>query len=88
MPGSEGLLLKRSTSSYRKQILSDLHYGKVLDFYESTTLIKYLLRRFAVENVPGTTGIVFTFFKSRCIRLKTTSSEISSFEFLDGSVVP
>ena len=44
MPGSEGLLLKRSTSSYRKQILSDLHYGKVLDFYVSTTLIKYLLR--------------------------------------------
>ena len=45
MPGSEGLLLKRSTSSYRKQILSDLHYDKVLDFYVSTTLIKYLLRR-------------------------------------------
>ena len=45
MPGSEGLDLKRSMSSYRKQILSDLHYGKVLDFYESTTLIKYLLRR-------------------------------------------
>src|SRR6185295_8687842 len=44
MPGSEGLLLKRSTSSYRKQILSDLYYGKVLDFYESTTFIKYLLR--------------------------------------------
>jgi hypothetical protein len=44
MPGSEGLLLKRSTSSYRKQILSVLYYGKVLDFYESTTLIKYLLR--------------------------------------------
>ena len=44
MPGSEGLLLKRSTSSYRKQILLDLHYGKVLDFYESTTHIKYLLR--------------------------------------------
>ena len=45
MPGSEGLLLKWSTSSYRKPILSDLHYGKVLDFYVSTTLIKYLLRR-------------------------------------------
>ena len=45
MPGSEGLLLKRSTSSYRKQILSVLHYGKVLDFYESTTLIKYLFWR-------------------------------------------
>jgi len=44
MPGSEGLLLKLSTSSNRKQILSDLHYGKVLDFYVSTTLIKYLLR--------------------------------------------
>ena len=44
MPGSEGLLLKRSTSSNRKQILSDLHYGKILDFYVSTTLIKYLLR--------------------------------------------
>ena len=44
MPGSEGLLLKRSTSSYRKQILLVLYYGKVLDFYESTTLIKYLLR--------------------------------------------
>ena len=44
MPGSEGLLLKRSTSSYRKQILSDLHYDKVLDFYVSTTLFKYLLR--------------------------------------------
>ena len=44
MLGSEGLLLKRSMSSYRKQILSDLHYGKVLDFYESTTLIKYLLQ--------------------------------------------
>ena len=43
MPGSEGLLLKRSTSSYRKQIISDLHYGKVLDFYVSTTLIKYVL---------------------------------------------
>ena len=43
MPGSEGLLLKWSTSSYRKQILSVLYYGKVLDFYESTTLIKYLL---------------------------------------------
>ena len=43
MPGSKGLLLKRSTFSYRKQILSDLHYGKVLDFYELTTLIKYLL---------------------------------------------
>ena len=45
MPGSEGLLLKQSTSSYRKQILSDLDYGKVLNFYESTTLIKYLLRQ-------------------------------------------
>ena len=45
MPGSEGLLLKRSTSSYREQILSDLHYDKVLNFYVSTTLIKYLLRR-------------------------------------------
>ena len=44
MPGSEGLLLKRSMSSYRKQILLDLHYGKVLDFYKLTTLIKYLLR--------------------------------------------
>ena len=44
MPGSEGLLLKRSTSSYRKQIISVLQYGKVLNFYESTTLIKYLLR--------------------------------------------
>ena len=43
MSGSEGLLLKRSTSSYRKQILSVLYYGKVLDFYEST-IIKYLLR--------------------------------------------
>ena len=45
MPGSEGLLLKRTTSSYRKQIPSDLHYGKILDFYELTTLIKYLFRR-------------------------------------------
>src|SRR6185312_4246490 len=45
MHGSEGLLLKQSMSSYRKQILSDLHYDKVLDFYVSTTLIKYLLRR-------------------------------------------
>ena len=45
MPGSEGLLLKWSKSSYKKQILSDLHYGKVLDFYVLTTLIKYLLRR-------------------------------------------
>ena len=44
MPGSEGLLLKRSMSSYREQILSDLQYDKVLDFYVSTTLIKYLLR--------------------------------------------
>ena len=45
MPGSEGLLLKRSMSTYRNQILSDLHYDKVLDFYVSTTLIKYLLWR-------------------------------------------
>ena len=45
MPGSEGLLLKQSTSSYRKQIISELHYDKVLDFYVSTTLIKYLLQR-------------------------------------------
>src|SRR6185312_2725576 len=45
MHGSEGLLLKQSMSSYRKQILSELHYDKVLDFYVSTTLIKYLLRR-------------------------------------------
>ena len=43
---------------------------------------------FAAENVPGTTGILFTFFRSRCIRLKTTSSEISSFEYIDGSIVP
>ena len=88
MPGSEELLLKRSTSSYRKQILSNLHYGKVLDFYELTTLIKYLLRLIRSKKVPGTTGILFTFFRSRCIRLKTTSSEISSFEYLDGLVVP
>ena len=44
MPGGEGLLLKRSTSSYRKQILSDLNYDKVVDHYVSTTLIKYLLQ--------------------------------------------
>ena len=62
MPGSEGLLLKRSTSS---------SFGG-----------------FAVENVPGTTGIFFTFFRSHCTRLKATSSEISSFEYLDGLVVP
>jgi len=42
----------------------------------------------ATENVLGTTGILFTFFRSRCTRLKTTSFEISSFEYLDGSVVP
>ena len=88
MPGSEGLLLKRSTSSYRKQILSDLHYGKVLDFYESTTLIKYLFRWIRSRKCTRNTWILFTFFRSRCIRLKTTSSEISSFEYLDGSVVP
>ena len=29
---------------------------------------------FAAENVPRTIGILFTFFRSRCIRLKTTSS--------------
>ena len=87
MPGSEGLLLKRSTSSYRKQILSDLHYGKVLDFYVSTTLIKYLLRRFAAEKVLRTIRTFFTFLSSRCIWLKATSSEISSFEYLDGSAV-
>ena len=45
MPGREGLLLKRSMSSYRKHILSDLHYGKVLDHYVSTAFIKYLLWR-------------------------------------------
>ena len=38
---------------------------------------------FTVENVPGTTGIFFTFFRSRCTRLKTTSFEISSCENLD-----
>ena len=43
---------------------------------------------FAAENVPGTTGIFFTFFRSRCTRLKTTSFEIASYENLDGSVVP
>ena len=43
---------------------------------------------FPIENVPRTTGIFFTFFRSRCTRLKTTSFEISSFEYLYGSVVP
>ena len=43
---------------------------------------------FAAENAPGTTGILFTFFRSHWTRLKTTSSKISSFEYLDGSVVP
>ena len=43
---------------------------------------------FAAENVLGTTGIFFTFFRSRCTRLKTTSFEISSSEYLDASVVP
>ena len=51
MPGGEGLLLKRSTSSYRKKILSDLYYGKVLDHYVSTTLIKYLLRKMYWEQL-------------------------------------
>ena len=88
MPGSEGLLLKRSTSSYRKQILSDLHYGKVLDFYESTTLIKYLLRWIRSRKCTRNNWDSIYIFRSHCIRLKTTSSEISSFEYLDGSVVP
>ena len=43
---------------------------------------------FAAEKVPRTTGILFTFFRSHCIRLKTTSFEISSFEYLNGSVIP
>ena len=44
---------------------------------------------FAAENVPGTTtGIFFTFFRSRCTRLKATSFEISFFEYLDESTVP
>ena len=43
---------------------------------------------FTAENAPGTTGIYFTFFSSCCTRLNTTSFEISSFEYLDGSVVP
>jgi len=41
---------------------------------------------FPAENVPGTTGIFFTFFRIHCTRLKTTSSEISFGENLDGSV--
>ena len=85
MSGSEGLLLKRSML---KQILSVLYYGKVLNFYESTTLIKYLLRWTRSRKCTRNNWILFIFFRSRCIRLKTTSSEISSFEYLDGSVVP
>ena len=68
--------------------------------YQIYTMIKYSISTyqlllsstcfggFAAENVPGTTGILFTFFRSRCTQLRITSSEISSFEYLDGSVVP
>ena len=43
---------------------------------------------FLAEKASGTTGTFFMFLNSRCTRLSTISSKISSFEYLDGSAVP
>ena len=88
MPGSEGLLLKRSTSSYRKQILSVLYYSNYSISMNRLLLSSTCFGGFVAEKVSGTIGTFFTFLSSRCIRLNATSSEISSFEYLGGSVVP
>ena len=87
MPGSEGLLLKRSTSSYRKQILSVLYYGKVLDFYESTTLIKYLLRWTRSRKCTRNNWDIIYILQKSLYSTKNYITEISSFEYLDRSVV-
>ena len=89
MPGGGGLLLKHSTSSYKK-----------VKFYQNYTKVRYSIttnrlllsstcfRGFAAEKVSGTTGTSFTFSSSRRIRLNTSSSEISSSKNLDESVIP
>src|SRR6185503_14292480 len=68
--------------------------------YQIYTMVKYSISTyrlllsstcfggFTAKNVPGTTGIFFTFFSSRCTQLNATSSEISFFEYLDESAVP
>ena len=70
------------------QTLSESYWIKVLDQYISTTSVHTWFGGFAAEIVSGTTGTSFTLFSSHWIRLKTSSSEISSSEYLDESVVP
>ena len=87
MPGSEGLLLNRSTSSCRKQ-----NFIRITLRYSIPTnrllLSSTCFEGFAAKKVSGTTGTSFTFLSSRWIRLNTSSSEISSSKNLDESVVP
>ena len=89
MPGSGGLLLKHSTSSYKK-----------VKFYQNYTKVRYSITTnrlllsstcfggFAAEKVSGTTDTSLTSLSSRWIRLNTSSSEISSSKNLDESVIP
>jgi len=69
-------------------------------FYQNYTKVKYSITTnrlllsstcfggFAVEKASGTTGTFFTSLSSRWTRLNTSSSEISSSENCDESVVP
>ena len=69
-------------------------------FYQIHTKVKYSITTYrlllsstyfgglAAENVSGTKGTFFTSLSSHCTRLNTSSSEISSSEYLDEPVVP
>ena len=69
-------------------------------FYQNHTKVRYLIITnrlllsntcvggFAAEKASGTTGTFFTSLSSRWTRLRTYSSEISSSENRDESVVP
>ena len=69
-------------------------------FYQNHTKVRYSITTnwlllsstcfggLAAEKVLGTTGTFFTSLSSHWTRLNTSSSEISSSEYLDESVVP
>jgi len=59
---------------------------KVLE--KLTTLTHTFFGGFAAEKVSGVKGTSFTSLSSHCTRLKTSSSEISSSEYRDESIVP
>ena len=88
MPSGGGLLLKRSTSSYRAKFYQNYTKVKYSINYKSTTLISTCFGGLAAEKVSGTTRIFFTSLSSRWTQLNTSSSEISFSEHLDESVVP